>query len=118
MGQYAGKAIKLVRWGFSKHPFYVLTVSRTRIARNAGRRFEDVGWWDPSPAGDGNMHLGLKFERIKFWLASGAKPTDKVSRLFERVGLIPEKPQAPHYNPKPENVDTKWRPDLLKKMNS
>jgi hypothetical protein len=29
-------------------------------------------------AGDGNMHVGLKFDRIKYWLTAGAQPTPKV----------------------------------------
>ena len=48
-----------------RRPFYVLAVAKRGVARNSGNRFEDVGWWDPNRAADGNMHLGLKFDRIK-----------------------------------------------------
>ncbi|KAL6752890.1 hypothetical protein V8C86DRAFT_2739566 [Haematococcus lacustris] len=60
-----GLRIKLVRWGFVRQPFYTIAVANKRRARNSGNRFEDVGWWDPNKAGDGNMHIGLKMERIK-----------------------------------------------------
>ncbi|GAX77521.1 hypothetical protein CEUSTIGMA_g4965.t1 [Chlamydomonas eustigma] len=92
-----GVRIKLVRWGFRNKPFYVLSVMYRRSARNTGKRFEDVGWWDPNPAADGNMHLGLKFDRIKYWLTAGAQPTPKVTDILGRLGIIPERPKPPSY---------------------
>jgi len=107
--------IKLVRWGFRNKPFYVLSVANKRAARNAGTRYEDVGWWDPTPAGDGNMHLGLKFDRIKYWLTAGAVPTPKVAELLGRAQLIPQPPQVPHYNPRNPADETKWRAEKKSK---
>ncbi|EFJ44857.1 hypothetical protein VOLCADRAFT_121256 [Volvox carteri f. nagariensis] len=85
-----GLRIKLVRWGFNLRPFYVLSVMQRRQARNSGSRKEDIGWWDPNPAADGNMHLGLKMDRLKYWLTIGAKPTDKVADLLGYVGVLPQ----------------------------
>ncbi|KAG2446137.1 hypothetical protein HXX76_000734 [Chlamydomonas incerta] len=82
-----------------------------RQARNSGVRKEDVGWWDPNPAADGNMHLGLNFDRLKYWLTAGAKPTDKVAELLGHAGVLPKVPQMPHYNPRDPKDDTKWRPN-------
>lgn len=75
---------------------------------------EDVGWWDPNPAPDGNMHMGLKLDRLKFWLAAGAKPTDKVAELLGYAGVLPRVPQPPSHKPRDPRDDTKWRPDLSK----
>ncbi|KAG2497987.1 hypothetical protein HYH03_004246 [Edaphochlamys debaryana] len=80
-----------------------------RQARDSGVRHEDVGWWDPTPAPDGNMHLGLKMERIKYWLTAGATPTDKVAELLGHAGVLPPVPQAPTYKPRDPAFDTKWR---------
>eukprot|EP00197_Chlamydomonas_leiostraca_P007101 CAMPEP_0202863058 /NCGR_PEP_ID=MMETSP1391-20130828/3853_1 /ASSEMBLY_ACC=CAM_ASM_000867 /TAXON_ID=1034604 /ORGANISM="Chlamydomonas leiostraca, Strain SAG 11-49" /LENGTH=85 /DNA_ID=CAMNT_0049542655 /DNA_START=71 /DNA_END=328 /DNA_ORIENTATION=- len=76
-----------------------MSVSHRRTARNSGNRFEDVGWWDPNPSGDGNMHLGLKADRIKYWLSAGAVPTTKAMALLSRVGLLPSPPKPADVNP-------------------
>nr|8A22_Bp Chain Bp, bS16m [Polytomella magna]8APN_Bp Chain Bp, bS16m [Polytomella magna]8APO_Bp Chain Bp, bS16m [Polytomella magna] len=108
--------IKLVRWGFNKKPFYVLSVMKRRQARNSGNRYEDIGWWDPSPHQDGNSHFGIKFDRVKYWLSQGAVPTEKVYGLFGQAGIIPQKPAPPKYKPADGNADTKWRPELQKNL--
>lgn len=54
-----------------------------------------MGWYDPHPAQDGNKHIGLNFERIKYWLAVGAQPTERVTYLLARAGLIPPPPLRP-----------------------
>lgn len=102
-----GVRIRLLRWGFRNKAMYTMSVMHRRRARNSGNRLEDVGWWDPNPAGDGNMHIGLKFDRIKYWLTAGAEPSTKVTQLLGRVGMLPEPPQPPGYQgPKP---NTKWQ---------
>jgi len=40
-------------------------VAEARSKRD-GRSFEHVGWYDPHPAPDGNKHIGLNFDRIKW----------------------------------------------------
>lgn len=91
-------------------PFYVLSVMDRRRAAKTGNRKEDVGWWDPNPAPDGNMHIGLKFDRIKYWLTAGAQPTPKVAELLGRVGVLPPIPKPPvfkdHSGDKP---NLKWK---------
>ncbi|KAG1680598.1 hypothetical protein FOA52_015046 [Chlamydomonas sp. UWO 241] len=108
-----GVRIKLVRWGFRNQPFYVLSVMNRRQARNSGKRYEDVGWWDPNPAGDGNMHVGLKFDRIKYWLTAGAQPTPKVALLLGRVGVLPEIPRPPSYAAS-GLLNMKWKAGAVK----
>lgn len=44
---------------------------------------------------DGNKHLLLNFERVKYWLALGAQPSDTVARIFGQVGIIPQPPLRP-----------------------
>ena len=45
-------------------PFYRVVVAEARTKRD-GRPLEQVGWYDPHPAPDGNKHVGLNFDRIK-----------------------------------------------------
>ncbi|KAF8067112.1 RPS16-2 [Scenedesmus sp. PABB004] len=91
--------IRLARFGRKHLPFYKLVVAQQRAPRD-GKHLEVVGWYDPQPAADGNKHMGLKFDRIKYWLAIGAAPSDRVTFLLSRAGLIPPPPAPPRF-PKP-----------------
>eukprot|EP00958_Prasinococcus_capsulatus_P029733 scaffold7647_cov403-Prasinococcus_capsulatus_cf.AAC.5 len=62
-------------------PFYRITVADAKAPRD-GKHIEVVGHYNPIPAPDGNKHLGLNFERVKYWLGVGAQPSDTVSRLL------------------------------------
>mmetsp|Transcript_11701 Transcript_11701/g.31913 ORF Transcript_11701/g.31913 Transcript_11701/m.31913 type:complete len:116 (-) Transcript_11701:483-830(-) len=111
-----GLGIHLVRWGFVRRPFFVLAVAKRGVPRNSGKRFEDVGWWDPNKAADGNMHLGLKFDRIKYWMTAGAVPTPKVQGILAKVGLIPQLPEPVLVKPRDPAQDLiKWQTGLEKK---
>ena len=68
---------------------------------------QDLGWWDPTPAGDGNQHMGLKIDRIKYWLAAGASPTPTMTRILGRLGILPEQPTPPR-NSQTKELDEKW----------
>jgi small subunit ribosomal protein S16 len=74
-------AIRLARYGKKKMPFYRIVVIDKRRPRN-GRFTEIVGTYDPlkKPA-----EIKLKTERIQYWLALGAQPSDTVrSFLVEK----------------------------------
>ena len=72
-------AIRLARYCKRKKPFYRVVVTDKRRPRN-GRFVEIVGTYDPlkKPA-----EVKLDAERIKYWLACGAQPSDTV-RTFLR----------------------------------
>jgi small subunit ribosomal protein S16 len=76
-------AIRLARYGKKKMPSYRIVVIDKRRPRN-GRFTEIVGTYDPrkNPAA-----LNLKRERIDYWLARGAQPSDTV-----RSFLVSRKP--------------------------
>ena len=71
--------IRLARIGKKKHPFYRVVVTEKTRPRN-GRFVEIVGTYDPQkkPAA-----LDLKRDRVDYWLAKGAQPSDTV-RSFLR----------------------------------
>ncbi|KAH7861648.1 hypothetical protein Vadar_028891 [Vaccinium darrowii] len=49
--------------------------------------------WDLICAGqDGGKRMGLKFDRVKYWLSVGAQPSEPVQRLLFRTGLLPPPP--------------------------
>ena len=75
--------IRLARFGKRKKPFYRVVVIESSRARN-GRVVEAVGTYDPlkKPA-----EIKLDSERVKYWLGSGAQPSDTV-RSFIRQQKI------------------------------
>lgn len=72
--------IRLMRLGAKKKPFYRVVVADSR-ARRDGPFIEIVGTYNPKkdPA-----EVTLNIERIKYWLARGAQPTDTVRKLIEQ----------------------------------
>ena len=73
-------------------PFYRIFVADVRAPRD-GRHLEVVGHYDPIPGKDGNKHVGLNLERIKYWLSVGAQPSHPVARILGQAGLIPMPPK-------------------------
>jgi len=71
--------------GAKKKPFYRIVVANSESPRD-GRFLEIVGNYDPlkDPAG-----ISVKEDRIREWLAKGAKPTLTVSQLLEKKGIVP-----------------------------
>ena len=76
--------IRLRRMGAKKAPFYRVVVADSRFARD-GRFIEEIGYYNPveDPA-------VIKFdeERAKYWLSTGAQPTDTVRGLLKKGGLL------------------------------
>ncbi|GMH42748.1 hypothetical protein BSKO_10667 [Bryopsis sp. KO-2023] len=91
--------IRLARFGKRNQPFFRLFVADARCRRD-GRHIECVGNYDPVPGKDGNRHVGLNMDRIRYWLSVGAQPSDTVSRLLGQAGLIPIPPEKPSSNKK------------------
>ena len=48
---------------------------------------------------DGNKHLSLNIERVKYWMANGAQPSDRVAWLLGRAGVLPMPPQRRSFKP-------------------
>ena len=76
--------IRLKRMGMKKEPFYRIVVSDSRTPRD-GRFVEEIGYYNPvtEPA-------VIKFdeERAKYWLGTGAQPTDTVRGLLKKSNLL------------------------------
>jgi len=88
--------IRLARFGRKNMPFYRIFVADSRAPRD-GKHLEVVGHYDPLPEVDGNKHIGLKIERIKYWISVGAQPSDTVAKLLGQAGILPAPPKrGPH----------------------
>ena len=73
--------IRLSRGGSKKRPFYHVTVTDSRSARN-GHYIERVGFFNPIARG-GEERLRIDAERISFWVDQGARCSDRVEKLLQ-----------------------------------
>ncbi len=73
--------IRLQRQGKKKAPFYHVVVADSRSPRD-GKIVEKIGTYDPmtNPA-----TINIDSEKVDTWIKNGAKPTDSVKNLIERV---------------------------------
>jgi small subunit ribosomal protein S16 len=86
-------AMRLSRTGSKKQPHYRLVVLDSTQARDS-RFVEILGHYDPrtKPA-----TFEVDHERVAYWLAKGARPTDTVRTLL--AGHVTNKPAAPEVAP-------------------
>ncbi len=73
--------IRLRRMGAKKAPYYRLVVADSRSPRD-GRCIEEIGTYDPSADGE---KVKVDMERVKYWIANGAQPTDTVRGLIKKL---------------------------------
>lgn len=73
--------IRLRRDGAKKAPYYKVVVADSRFPRD-GRFIEEIGVYDPmkEPA-----IIKIDTEKYETWVKNGARPTDTVKRLFDKV---------------------------------
>lgn len=84
--------IRLARYGAKKRPYYHVVVTDSRNARNSGAILETVGKYNPMLAKDDAKRVVLEVEKIKAWLAKGAKASDRVYKFLAKAGLVAAKP--------------------------
>lgn len=78
--------IRLTRGGAKKRPYYRVVVADARAPRD-GAFIEKIGTYDPILTKGDEKRVILKTERIEYWLAQGAQPTEKVSHFIKAAGI-------------------------------
>ena len=73
--------IRLRRMGAKKAPYYRIVVADSRCPRD-GRFIEEVGTYDPMADSE---KLKVNQERVAYWIANGAQPTDTVRGLLKKA---------------------------------
>lgn len=76
-------SIRLARGGSKKRPFYHLTVTDSRNARD-GRYIERVGFFNPIARGQ-EERLRVDGARIEHWVGQGAQVSDRVRKLMKQA---------------------------------
>ncbi|HCS64323.1 MAG: 30S ribosomal protein S16 [Cellvibrio sp.] len=73
--------IRLSRGGSKKRPFYHLTVTNSRSARN-GRFIERIGFFNPVARGQ-EERLRVDADRLQHWVGQGAQLSERVEQLVK-----------------------------------
>ncbi len=90
--------IRLARKGTTKRPVYRIVVADSRRSRG-GKFLEVVGTYDPMnlqvPADSSQKQekglVNLKSDRVLFWIAKGAKPSETVLRILNGQKIFSKK---------------------------
>ncbi|MFH1022328.1 MAG: 30S ribosomal protein S16 [Planctomycetota bacterium] len=77
--------IRLSRMGRKNHPFYRIGAFDA-LKRRDGDALENLGHYDPFEE-DLEKRIVVKADRVKFWIARGAKPSVNVAALLKQKGV-------------------------------
>jgi small subunit ribosomal protein S16 len=78
--------IRLARFGSKKKPFYRIVVADNDSPRD-GRFIEQIGTYDPLIEKE-DQKVNVKEDRVKYWLAQGALPTNTIRTFFKKMALL------------------------------
>jgi small subunit ribosomal protein S16 len=110
--------LRLKRLGRSNAAFFRLNAMDSRSPRD-GRVIEELGYYDPRNK-DKAKQFVAKIDRCKYWLDTGAVPSETVSSLLKKAGLehkqlrLP-KPGKPKAAPVPVAPEGEKKPEAQKK---
>jgi small subunit ribosomal protein S16 len=77
--------LRLKRLGRSHGAFFRLNAIDSRAPRD-GRVIEELGYYDPRHK-DKDKQFVAKLDRCKYWMDTGAIPSETVSSLLKKSGL-------------------------------
>lgn len=83
-------SIRLALHGCANRPFYHIVVMPARFNRDA-KPTEQLGTFDPLVNKHNEKLVAVNFDRLRYWLARGARPSRPVAELLGRcdsVGVI------------------------------
>ena len=72
-------------------PYYKVVVADSRSPRD-GKFIEIIGTYDPKKIGHNST---LKIDRVEYWIARGAQPSDTVRSLLKKNKKQPATAAAP-----------------------
>lgn len=78
--------LRFKRFGRTHKPFYRLCAIDQRAPRD-GAAIEELGWYDPTNP-DAEKQTSLDLERIRHWIGTGAQPSETVSDLLVKHGVL------------------------------
>lgn len=80
-GGYVVIRMALAGHNQANRPFYRIVAAYNKRARD-GKYIEQLGTYDPLPNIYNEKLVSFNFDRIKYWIGSGAHPTKPVAKLL------------------------------------
>ena len=78
--------LRLARLGSKKRPVYRIVAAENTAPRD-GKFIEVIGTYNPLLPKGNDGRFSVKIDRAEFWMSTGAKPSDRVARIFEKLGV-------------------------------
>ncbi|MFA5794391.1 MAG: 30S ribosomal protein S16 [Candidatus Brocadiia bacterium] len=85
--------IRLTRAGRKNTPFFRIAVFDGRTRRD-GVYLERLGHYTPT-AKDEDKKIVINKERLEHWMKHGAKPSEALTAIFRKTGIIAKKAAKP-----------------------
>jgi len=99
-------ALRFTRGGSKKNPYFRMVATDSRSPRDS-KFIEKLGTYNPLlPKGD-EKRFTFDAERVKYWLGTGAQPSETVARFLRAAGAITTKPT---YTAKAKGTGSKKAP--------
>lgn len=95
--------IRLARGGAKKKPYFRVVVTSSRSARD-GDFIEKIGTYNPLLGKEDAKRFIIDADRAKYWLGTGAQPSEIVARFLRSAGLLTA---APTFQAKAKGTGTK-----------
>jgi len=76
--------IRLRRTGKKKNPSYRVVIADSEFPRD-GRFIENIGVYNPRTD---PPTIKIQADRALYWLSQGAQPSDPVTRLLQKEGIL------------------------------
>ncbi|XP_055628786.1 probable 28S ribosomal protein S16, mitochondrial [Toxorhynchites rutilus septentrionalis] len=95
-GRFWAKSAKIIRFarqGCTNRPFYHIVVMERRKGQHEPV-IEQIGTYDPIPNEYDEKLVSFNFERVRYWLGSGAHLSSSVAELLGIAGLLPVHPRT------------------------
>jgi len=94
-------SIRLMRTGKSHSPHYRIVVQEKR-SKLTGKSVDQIGHYHPA---DAKKVLVIDKDKARKWMAAGAQPSDTVTNLFVKEGLLDGSMKVSNFfTPKPKEV--------------
>ncbi|KAL4493524.1 hypothetical protein ABPG72_007532 [Tetrahymena utriculariae] len=81
--------IRLQQAGYKNHPRWKIVVMPQK-KNPRGRFLDHVGWWCPRQGKINQREIVVNKERVRYWIAMGAKPSEKVQKFLSYFDLAPK----------------------------
>ncbi|XP_061794826.1 small ribosomal subunit protein bS16m [Nerophis lumbriciformis] len=92
-GGYVVLRLALAGHNQTNRPFYRIVAAFNKRARD-GKYIEQLGTYDPLPNVYNEKLVSFNYDRIKYWIGSGAHTTKPVAKLLGLAGFFPLHPMT------------------------